>query len=122
MINESHKRVLIADDEYMITELFRRTIERGGGEVSGVVHSAREAISSVEKNPPDIVLLDIAMENRTAGIDACKRIRAMELPCKIYFLSSYKENILEKDLMDVEYDGYIDKFDFQSRLNEVLTA
>ncbi|MBQ3912032.1 MAG: response regulator transcription factor, partial [Lachnospiraceae bacterium] len=68
-------------------------------EVIGTVSSGHEAVSFVESNAPDIILMDIQMETRTAGIDAATQILAKHSDTKIVILT-----ILEDD--DLLFSAY----------------
>lgn len=69
------KRVLIADDEYAIAELFQIYVEKSGNNVVAVTHTYAETITQACDLVPDIAFIDINMDYKTAGIDACRFIK-----------------------------------------------
>ncbi len=93
-------RLLIADDNEEIRNYFANILSHEPDmEVLGCVASGREAVSFTDAHAPDIVLMDIQMETRTAGIDAAKRILGAHPDTKIVILT-----ILEDD--DLLFHAY----------------
>ncbi|RKM63413.1 DNA-binding response regulator [Butyrivibrio sp. XB500-5] len=93
-------KILIADDNNEIRDYFGGIIfHEPDMELMGSVSSGIDAVSFALENKPDIVLMDIQMETRTAGIDAAKRILAEDNNIKIVILT-----ILEDD--DLLFQAY----------------
>lgn len=114
------KRVVIAEDEAILAEGYELYIRDLGHEVVGIAYTARDTIEKVCASRPDIVFLDINMDYRTAGIDACRALNQQCPGIKIYFVSAYSKDIYEKELVGLHYEGYIDKLDFLKELNIIL--
>ncbi|MEN8263279.1 MAG: response regulator [Nitrospirota bacterium] len=114
------KRILLADDELLVAMLFKDILEDFGHEVIAIAHSGKEAIKQTCELQPDFALLDINMEYRTAGIDACKSIKEKCPDIKVYFLSAYSKDTFNSELAHVQYDGYIDKIGFEDTVEELL--
>lgn len=60
------KKVLIAEDGHVTARVFESMIRELNHEVVGVAYSATETIELVRKFKPELVFLDIYMENKTA--------------------------------------------------------
>ena len=114
------KRVIIAEDEHMTSILFKRVVERSGHEVVAAVYTGEEAVKKADELRPDVAFLDINMEHRNAGIDACEAIKELHPEIKVYFLTAYSKDAFEKELDGIQYDGYIDKLDFEMSVGELL--
>ena len=72
------KRILCVDDEISIRQLFNEELTEAGYDVD-TAGSGEEALSKLRGGPaPDLVLLDIRMEDMT-GLDVLQAIRP-ELP------------------------------------------
>ncbi len=86
-------RVLVADDLMPICKRCETYINKEPDmEVVGTACSGVEAVSLAEKLQPDIILMDIEMETRLAGIDAAGVI-LKELPAtKIIILTVYEDD------------------------------
>jgi DNA-binding NarL/FixJ family response regulator len=87
--------VLIADDAEEITGYFAGIIRREEDmEVLAVASSGEEAVSKAMALNPRIVLMDIQMETKTAGIDAIKRIRDYNPAIKVIILTIHSRDDL----------------------------
>jgi len=78
-------RVVIADDMEELREYLRELLAESAEdiEVVGSASSGREAVDIVLRLKPDVVLMDIQMETRTAGVTAIEAIHraAPEIRC-----------------------------------------
>lgn len=67
------KRILVVDDEKNIRALFREELEEAGYEVE-TAGSGTEALAKVKASPPDLMVLDIRMEDMT-GLEVLEQVR-----------------------------------------------
>ncbi len=67
------KKLLIVDDERNIRTLFRDELEEEGYEVE-TAGSGAEALDKVKAQTPDLIVLDIRMEDMT-GLEVLEQIR-----------------------------------------------
>ena len=67
-------KVTIIDDHTLFREGLQRLLVRHDIDVIASVSGGDEGIKSIEKNLPDIVLLDLRMPNES-GIDVLKKLR-----------------------------------------------
>lgn len=65
--------VLIVEDEPAVVTLIQYNLEREGFDV-GVARDGREAVVSVDENPPDIIVLDWMLPELT-GLEVCRQLR-----------------------------------------------
>ena len=81
-------KVLIADDNRLMLEGFRRALERVEDiEVAGVTHSGPELLTMIERRRPDVVALDLGL--RTADGSIClEAIRERHPEVKVVVLSA----------------------------------
>lgn len=63
-------------------------------ELTGSVSSGTEAVSAALASPPDIILMDIEMETKDAGIRASREILASLPDIKIIILTVYEDDEL----------------------------
>jgi len=68
------QRILVVDDTPQNVKLLSDLLAAKGYEVSSAA-SGEQALESIAKQPPDLVLLDIMMPG-ISGYDVCRRIRA----------------------------------------------
>jgi two-component system KDP operon response regulator KdpE len=69
----SNANILVVDDEPQIRRVLRSTLSSQGYVITDA-KSGEEAVESVRKNKPDLVLLDVNMPGM-GGIAACREIR-----------------------------------------------
>jgi CheY-like chemotaxis protein len=83
-------RILIVEDEVIVREDLRDSLEGLGYEVVGVAVAGREAISKTQELRPDLVLMDVRLKGDMDGIEAAQSIRARyTLP--VVFLTAFAD-------------------------------
>ena len=70
----TEQRILLADDEVSVAELFSMMLEMEGYRVR-VVHDVQSAKVTLEEEPADLMLVDIMMPE-ASGLDLCRYVRA----------------------------------------------
>jgi len=68
------KRVLIVEDQFLISEYLRIWVEAFGHDVCGVAKTAEQAINLAQAERPDIVLMDMRLEGDRDGVDTAREI------------------------------------------------
>ncbi len=68
------KRILVVDDEPDILQLVRLTLTQEGFAVETAA-TAAEGLEAIEKNPPDLVVLDLMLPDMS-GTEVCRTLRA----------------------------------------------
>ena len=64
------KKVLIVEDDYMLSMINRKYVELMGHTVVDAVTNGADAIESAKKHAPDIILMDLRLDGDMDGIDA----------------------------------------------------
>jgi len=70
------KKVLVVDDEFEIRDVLSRFLTEEGYEII-LASNGEEALELVERENPQVVLLDILMPG-IGGIETCKRLKENE--------------------------------------------
>jgi len=109
------KKILIVEDESMVAYDLELMLTQAGYLVSGVVDSVKEALDSIERDPPDIVLLDIFLKGRQTGIDLAAKLTAQNIAF-IYLSANFQASILERAKETEPYGFLVKPF----RENELL--
>lgn len=82
-------RVIIADDHPVIRSSLRKILERTPDiAVIGEASNGQEAINLVEKECPDVLILDINMPQMD-GLETTRHLRLKKTPVGILILSAY---------------------------------
>ena len=69
-------KILVVDDQPINVQLLKRKLEKEGIEIT-TAFNGQEALDSVAKNRPDLILLDMMMPDMD-GIEVCQRLQANE--------------------------------------------
>lgn len=106
-------RILVVDDEVVITMQLEERLSSMGYDVAGRASSGKEAVDKAKKLTPDLILMDIVMPGEIDGIEASGIIKE-ELDIPVIFLTAFAddENIMKAKA--TEPFGYIVK-PFQER-------
>lgn len=80
------KQILVVDDRAVLLDLLRRVLEDEQYRVS-VLQEGREAVQEIRSNPPDLVILDLKLQD-VDGMDVLQELRAssstMDVPVIVY--------------------------------------
>ena len=91
-------KVLIVDDEPPARVRMQQLLAEVGTqfptEVVAAVDGGRAAVEAVERDDPDIVLLDISMPDMS-GIEVARHLTARERPPAVIFVTAHDEHALE---------------------------
>jgi DNA-binding response OmpR family regulator len=74
--NMSNKKILVADDEPNIVISLEYLLKREGYAVL-IARDGQEALDTIARDKPDLVLLDVMMPKKT-GFEVCQEVRANE--------------------------------------------
>ena len=119
-------KVLLVDDEYMITEGLKRLIpfEKWDMEVVATTNHADDALDYVREHPVDIVISDVNMPDKT-GLEMIQEMKDL-LPDAYYILlSGYQEFDYVKKAMNLSVVDYlvkpVDKVELGHLLEKIVT-
>ena len=99
-------RILIVEDEKIVAEDIRISLESLGYEVSAVVASGEEAVASAGKHPPDLVIMDIMLQGDMTGIEAADLIWTQHM-IPIVFLTAHADDATLEKAKKTEPFGYV---------------
>lgn len=87
-------RLLIVDDETLARSRLRGLVEQlDGWEVAGEAVNGRDALALIERERPDVVLLDIRMPGMD-GLEAARHMAQLEDPPAVIFTTAYGDHAL----------------------------
>lgn len=89
------KKVLIVEDEYVVANNLRLILAKAGYSIIGIAISVEEALDQLQKQKPDIVLLDIMLDGERSGIDLAKILSAQHIAF-VYLSANSNQAILEE--------------------------
>ena len=82
-------QILIVEDNFIIADNLRSILVNSGYHVTGIVNKISEAQDSIRDQKPDLVLLDIHLENEEDGINFSFELQKLSIP--FVFVTSYAD-------------------------------
>jgi DNA-binding NarL/FixJ family response regulator len=85
--------LIVADDSLLLREGISRLLVEAGFQVVGLASTGEEALAQVERNKPDVAIVDIRMPptHSDEGLKAAQEIRARHPDVGVLVLSQYVE-------------------------------
>jgi len=104
-----NKKILLVDDSMTIIMTVKMILRRGLYDIE-IAKDGLEALDKIEKNPPDLILLDIMMPNMD-GFETCSTLKSQDhtnnIPVIMVTTRGEDENIQKS--FDSGCDDYITK-------------
>lgn len=99
---EQSTSVLIIEDEPLISMQLEDLVTGLGHEVCGTAATRTQAVASVDKARPGLVLADIQLADGSSGLDAVDDILAIQA-VPVIFITAYPERLLTGDRPEPTY-------------------
>ncbi len=116
------RTVLCVDDDQDFLDSMKVLIE-GGGYTFEAAKNARDGLKKYNESKPDIVLVDLMMEDIDSGISLVNDIRALGAAPPIYMLSSVGDNLQDStDCAQLGLSGVLQKPIKPNVLSAILKA
>lgn len=96
---------MIVEDDAILTLVQKQMVSRLGYEVAGTASSGEEAIHSIQKLNPDIMLIDVQLAGALDGIETVRKLRERGNDTPVIFISGCISTELLSSAKEV---GYID--------------
>ena len=111
--------VLICDDEPMVRRLLVEIVAMAKGtRFAGEAADGEEAISEAERIQPKIILLDLAMPDRS-GLEALPELREISAAAQIIVFSGFERSVLGEQALALGADLYLEK---GAPVGEIISA
>lgn len=86
-------RILIVEDQFIESNHLRIMLQREHYEVCGIARSVEQAEELIQKEKPELVLLDIFLAGKRTGIELAEQLREGNIPF-IYLSANSNEDVL----------------------------
>lgn len=111
---DTHRRILVVDDEPQITRVLRTTLSSQGYDIR-VANDGEMALELMKNWMPHVVVTDLAMPNLD-GVGLCRQVRQLS-PVPIIVLSVRGQDRSKVEALDAGADDYVTK---PFSMNELL--
>ena len=101
--------ILVVEDDKVLSLLLTRMIERTGHAVIDSAVAGSEAIQKVEKLSPDLILMDIMLEDNIDGIDAMLEIRKRNFVTPVIYITGNSDIYNRERAKKTNYVEYLVK-------------
>ena len=101
-------KILIVEDELLVATDIEESLVSMGYEVLNAVATGKSALREVEKNLPDVILMDIMLKGDLTGIETANLIRQKHNVPIIYLTANADISTINKAKISLPY-GYIIK-------------
>ena len=105
MINS---KVYIIEDEALVATSLEEIVKQAGYTTLGYAINYDDAIKDIKELKPDILLVDIKLNNSKSGIELVKDIKPFLNP-KVIFITSYSNKKIIEEAFETEPINYIIK-------------
>lgn len=89
-MTQPRKRILVVENQFLISEYLRVWIDVFGHSVVGVAADAIQAVQLAVELKPDIVLMDLRLDGARDGVDAAREIFDL-ISTKIIYVTGSSE-------------------------------
>ncbi len=104
----SGQRIMIVEDDAIIAEKIKLSLEDMGYEIASMVNNGEKAIDQAFRYHPDLILMDIRLKGEMDGIEAIEIIQSQkDIP--VIFMSAYSDAKKVKRAKQTQPHGYIIK-------------
>lgn len=104
----TRKQILVVEDEPIIADDIAICLEQMGHDVADICNTAEQALSVIEKEKLDLILLDIKIKGEKDGIQLAQLIKQKVETPFVFISSLYDKNTLTR-VKNAEPAGYVVK-------------
>lgn len=87
-------RVLVIEDEPIIAMEIEAIVTEMGHEVTGIATTRDEAVALGRATPPDVILADIQLADKSSGVDAVNDLGDERPGTPVVFITAFPERLL----------------------------
>lgn len=99
--------IMILDDQPAILQGLKELVEKTGlGRVVATETNGHEALVSVLKHHPELILLDVSMPEMS-GVEFAMRLKKLRKETKILAVSAYANNVYVRGMFNAGANGYL---------------
>lgn len=117
------KHVILCIDDDEDVRIILKTVLEAKGYLVETAPTAEDGLRAYKKSPPDLIIVDLMMEEIDAGASFVKDLRALGNKAPIYMLSSMGDNLsMTTDYSELGLAGVFQKPIENEKLVSILKA
>ncbi|MBO6524367.1 MAG: response regulator [Balneolaceae bacterium] len=101
--------VLIVEDDKVLSLLLSKMVDKIGANVIGTCVKGQDAISKAKTLSPDLILMDIMLEDDIDGIDAMLALRRESIDVPVIFITGNSDTYNRERAKQTNYIDYLVK-------------
>jgi DNA-binding response OmpR family regulator len=106
---EEEPVILVVDDDPDLLDTFRLVLEKNGYQMVGA-ETAEEGLREYKETNPDLIIVDLMMEEVDSGTSFVKELQALGNAAPIYMLSSVGDSLYSStDHVELGLSGVFQK-------------
>jgi len=102
-------KILIVEDDKVLSLLLSRMVQKMDHEVIETVTKGEDAIQTALKEQPDLILMDIMLEDDIDGIDAMLEIRKNKTELPVIFITGNSDPYNKERAQETNFVDYLIK-------------
>jgi CheY-like chemotaxis protein len=103
------RKILVVEDEALVALGVSSMMEDMGHHVCGIAASVAEALDLSRAHAPDLVLMDVNLQEGGNGIDAAHMLMGFERPPRVLFITSYVDSDTRRRMEETRPFGIVQK-------------
>lgn len=115
-------KIMIVEDEILVALDIESTLQKMDFEVIGIAVDYNEAIELVKKNLPDIILMDIQLENSKDGIYTAQKIQKIKNIPIIYLTAFFDEETVNRAIQTNPVSYLLKPFNMDELKSTIMLA
>ena len=106
-VSSAVTRILIVDDHPIVRDALASLLgETADLQVVGVTASVRETLPLLERTTPDILLVDLSLEDGS-GIELARALRRSRLKTRVIIITGFRDEFAAAEALSAGVHGYI---------------
>lgn len=102
-------RILVVEDDTVLSLLISKMIERLGYSVIDIVTKGQEAVTKISSLKPDLVLMDIMLEDDVDGIEAMLSVRQKNIQIPVIYITGNSDPYNKERASHTNFADYLIK-------------
>jgi CheY-like chemotaxis protein len=115
-------KILVVEDEALVALGVSGLMEDMGHQVCGIAASVDEALSLTRAHGPNLVLMDVNLQEGGNGIDAAHQLLSFDRPPAVVFVTSYVDSDTRRRMEETRPFAIVQKPFEESHLQRTVQS